>query len=110
MNNNNSSQSEGQRPERSEVNEFVMPRELRRVHLSEKCIYIHINIYIYIYIYTVENVNAVAWQQCNKASMASDKRMTGTPVVEHGKQRWRMANGTQTIERTFYQLFWFQRR
>ena len=34
----------------------------------------------------------------------------GTPVVEHGKQRWRTVNGTRTIERTFYQRFWFQRR
>ena len=25
--------------------------------------------------------------------MTSDKRMMGTPVVEHGKQRWRTVNG-----------------
>ena len=40
----------------------------------------------------------------NKASRTSDKR------IEHGKQRWRTVNGTRTIERTFYQRFWFQRR
>ena len=60
--------------------------------------------------YTVEDVRVVAWEQLNKASMTSDKRMVGTPVVEHGKQRWRTVNGTPAIERTFYQRFWFQRR
>ena len=54
-------------------------------------------IYIYIYIYIVEDVRAVAWQQRNKASTTSD---SGTPVVEHGKQRWRTVNGTRAIERT----------
>ena len=58
----------------------------------------------YIYIYIAEDVHVVAWQQRNKASMTSDKR------IEHGKQRGRTVNGTRTIERTFYQHFWFQRR
>ena len=58
----------------------------------------------------VEDVRAVARQQRNKASMTSDKRMMGTPVVEHGKQRWRTVNGTRTIERSFYQLSSIQRR
>ena len=49
-------------------------------------------------------------QQHSKASMTSDKRMMKTSVVEHGKQRWRIVNVTGTIERTFYQRFWFQRR
>ena len=53
---------------------------------SEK--YIYNNIIIYIYIYIVEVVRAVAWQQRNKTSVTSDKRMVETPVVEHGKQRW----------------------
>ena len=30
--------------------------------------------------------------QSSKASMTSDKRMMGTPVVEHGKQRWWTVN------------------
>ena len=34
--------SEGRRPERSEVNKFVVPRELSRANSSEKYIYIHI--------------------------------------------------------------------
>ena len=53
----------------------------------------------------IEDVRAVAWQQRNKALMTSDKRMMETPVVEHGKQRWRTVNGTRTVERTFYQRF-----
>ena len=88
----------------------LIPRKARLINLSclrEKYIYIHIYIYIYIYIYIVKDVRAVAWQQRNKASMTSDKRMMGTPVVEHGKQRWRTVNGTRTIERTFYQRCWF---
>ena len=39
-----------------------------------------------IYIFMVEDARAVAWQQCNKASMTPYKRMVETPVVEHGKQ------------------------
>ena len=34
--------------------------------------------------------------------------MMGTPVVEHGKQRWQTVNGTRTIERTFYKSFGFE--
>ena len=69
------------RSSRSEVNKFVVPRKLSRANSSE--------IYIYIYSKTSDN---------------------GTPVVEHGKQRWRTVNGIRTIKRTFYQRFWFQRR
>ena len=75
---------------RSEFNKFVVPRELSPREFERK-------IYLYFLLY-------------NKASVTSDKRMVGTPVVEHGKQRWRTVNGTRTIERTFYQRFWFQRR
>ena len=83
---------------RSEVNKFVVPRELSRANSSEK--------YIYIHIYSLR-CPCGAWQQRNKASMTSDKRMMGTPVVEHGKQRCRTVNGMRTIERTFYQRFSF---
>ena len=89
-----------------------MPQELSRTNSSEK--------YIYIYVYEerAEDVCTVAWQQRNKASMMSDKRIVGTQGVllyvslikEHGKQRWWTVNGTRTIEKTFYQCFWFQRR
>ena len=57
----------------SEVNKFVVPRELSRANSSEKK-------YIYIYIY-IADVGTVAWQQCNKASMTSDKRIVGTRAV-----------------------------
>ena len=69
--------SEGRRPERSEVNKFVVPRELSRANSSEKYIYIHI------YMYIIEDVRALAWQQRNKASMTSERER----VIEHGKQR-----------------------
>ena len=53
-----------------------------------------------------------AWLPGNSATKLrqDDGMMMGTPVVEHGKQRWWTVNGTRTIERTFYQRFWFQRR
>ena len=57
-----STQSDGRRPERSEVKQFVMPQEPSHVNWSEKYIYIHI----------VEGVHVVAWQQPNKALMTSD--------------------------------------
>ena len=51
-------------------------------------------------------------QQRNKASITSDKRTVGTRAVllHVSHVRWRTVNGTRTIERTFYQRFWFQRR
>ena len=52
--------------------------------------FFHVSTYIPI----AEDVRGVAWQQRNKASMTSDKRMVGTSVVllhvsvwEYGKQR-----------------------
>ena len=34
-----------------------------------------------LFIYIAEVVRTVAWQQCNKASMTSNKRIVGTRVV-----------------------------